>query len=140
MVMSLPKCLRGVQYKHISTTEADMENYNFDNVNKKTFGKYVKKCRKNKNMTQYDLAILLGLQVKSISCIERGETFPSQENIFKLAMILDMSLDEYIFGYRLNEETISSKEVNDLISGLTSNQKSFVVSTLKTMCENINSI
>ena len=86
------------------------------------------------------MALLLGLQVKSISCFERGETYPSQENIFKLSLILDMSLDEFVFGYKLKDEIISTKEINELLAGLAPKQKSFIISTLKTMCENINSI
>ena len=110
------------------------------NISKKSFGKYVKNHRKNKNMTQQDLATLMGLQVKSISCIERGNTYPSQENIFKLSIILDMSLDEFVFGYKSKDETISIKEINDLLSELSPNQISFVLSALKVMCENMDLI
>ena len=110
------------------------------NISKKSFGKHVKKHRKNKNMTQQDLATLMGLQVKSISCIERGDTYPSQENIFKLSIILDMSLDEFVFGYKSKDETISIKEINSLLSELSPNQISFVFSVLKVMCENMDLI
>ena len=110
------------------------------NISKKSFGKYVKNHRKNKNMTQQDLATLMGLQVKSISCIERGDTYPSQENIFKLSIILDMSLDEFVFGYKSKDETISIKEINSLLSELSPNQISFVFSVLKVMCENMDLI
>ena len=110
------------------------------NISKKSFGKHVKKHRKNKNMTQQDLATLMGLQVKSISCIERGDTYPSQENIFKLSIILDMSLDEFVFGYKSKDETISIKEINSLLSELSPNQISFVFSVLKVMCDNMDLI
>ena len=91
-------------------------------------------------MKQSDLAVALEVQSKSISCFERGDTFPSQENIFKLARILDMSLDEYVFGFRCKDETICIKEINDLISNLSDDKKRFLVSTIRNICEDLNNL
>ena len=112
----------------------------FDKINRKSFGQYIKKCRKAKNMKQADVALAMDMQVKSISCFERGDTYPSQENIFKLALLLDMSLDEYVFGYKLGEENISVKEINDLLDDLSEEKKAFLIATIKDICKNLNEI
>ena len=65
---------------------------------KESFGIFIKKHRVAKKMTQEELAIALGVTKKFVCYFESGRTFPSQENIFKLATILDMSLDEFVFG------------------------------------------
>lgn len=112
----------------------------FDKINRKSFGQYIKKCRKAKNMKQSEVADGLNMQVKSISCFERGDTYPSQENIFKLALLLDMSLDEYVFGYKLGEENISIQEINELIANLSDDKKAFLIATIKDICKNLNEI
>ena len=111
-----------------------------DKINRKSFGQYIKKCRKAKNMKQSDVALAMDMQVKSISCFERGDTYPSQDNIFKLALLLDMSLDEYVFGYKLGEENISIREINELLSELSNKKKSFLIATIKNIGENLKEI
>ena len=56
-----------------------------EHINKESFDAYIKNCRKAKGMKQSDIADALDIHIKSVSCFEQGETFPSQENIFKLA-------------------------------------------------------
>ncbi len=109
-------------------------------INRKSFGSYVKKCRKKRKMTQQQLADEIGVQAKTISYIERGENYPSQENIFKIAVVLNMSLDEYLYGYKNESETISISEINEMLSKLSRNKKVFILTTLKTMCENLKII
>ena len=110
----------------------------FNTINKKSFGLYIKQCRKAKKMTQQQLADAIGVQSKTISYIERGEKYPTQENIFKIAMVLDMSLDEYLYGYRSEVEIFSIKEINIMLDLLPSNKKSFLLAILKSICENLN--
>lgn len=112
----------------------------FDKINRKSFGQYIKKCRKAKNMKQSDVALAMDMQVKSISCFERGDTYLSQDNIFKLARLLDMSLDEYVFGYKLGEENISVREINEILSELSNEKKSFLIATIKNIGENLKEI
>lgn len=65
---------------------------------KQAFGAYIKKHRKARGMTQQAVADALGITKKSVCSFEKGITFPNQENIFALAKLLEMSLDEFVFG------------------------------------------
>ena len=101
------------------------------------FGKYIQKHRKTMGYTQQDLADLLGITQKSVSCTERGETFPSHENIFRLAEILDMSLDEFVFGYSRFNNTICIEEINDMLTELSSEEQGMIIGILKAACESM---
>lgn len=108
-----------------------------DNINRLKFGLHVKKHREQKGYTQQELADMIGLTSKSISFIERGINYPSQENIFKLAVLLDMSLDEFVFSYSRFNETICIQEINDILQGLTSGEQELIINMLKAVCESM---
>lgn len=60
---------------------------------KKLLGKRVKELRKHQNITQEKLAELAGVDWRSISHIECGDTFPTQ-NLLKVAKALKVTLPE----------------------------------------------
>jgi transcriptional regulator with XRE-family HTH domain len=60
------------------------------------FGKKVKEIRTAKNMSQADLAKILGVHPTYISGIERGVRNMALKNIEKLAKALGVKLDELI--------------------------------------------
>ncbi len=107
------------------------------NIDKVNFGLYVKKHRELKGYTQQELAEKLGLTPKSISFIERGINYPSQENLFRLAVLLDLSLDEFVFGYSRFSKTICIQEINDMLKKLTPNEQELIINTLKAICESM---
>lgn len=108
----------------------DVSNFENECFTRKQFGVLVQKHRKAKGYSQETFAELLGITQKSVSCIERGACFPSQENIFRIAALLNISLDEFVHGYKLFDGTITVKEINDLLNELTVEQKKIVVGTL----------
>ncbi len=108
------------------------------NPNKKALGLCIRKKRMEKGLTQQKLAELIGIQPKSMSFIERGINYPSSENIFSLAQILELSLDEYIFGYSKFDKNFCIDEINQMLSDLSSESKAIIVATLKTMCIMLN--
>ena len=58
--------------------------------------KGIKYCRVRANMTQSELAILLGVTEVTISNYERGEREPSIDNLKKMAEIFGVTVDELI--------------------------------------------
>lgn len=52
------------------------------------------KYRKLRSYTQEKLAEVIGVDEKTISKIERGRHFPSEENINKIAQALNISVDK----------------------------------------------
>lgn len=59
---------------------------------KEKLGKNIQKYRKLRNITQEKLAELIGVEINSISAIERGRSFPSPENLTKIIDALNVPL------------------------------------------------
>ena len=71
-------------------------------------GERLEELRRDKGMTQEDLAKILDVSVTTISSYERGEMFPKLVNLVKLAETLDISID-YLCGIT-NEEISYSRD------------------------------
>ena len=61
------------------------------------FGRKLKELRKQKNLTQKELASLIGVKNSIISFYEVGERIPSPEILIKLASVLHVTSD-YLLG------------------------------------------
>lgn len=78
-------------------------------MNQEKIGKFIIECRKNKNLTQEQLAEQLGTTSKSISRWENGNTMPDLSMYKDLADALDISVIEL-----LNGEKMKKGEINDI--------------------------
>ena len=77
------------------------------------FQKQLAKVREMKGLSQSDLARKCGLPASSISHLERGARRPSFDNLIRISMILDVSLDYLIKGNMKN--MISKEQILDKI-------------------------
>ena len=118
---------------HFSQEENTINNAQL----KERFGAFIKKHRLAKKMTQEELAVALGLTKKSVCYFESGRTFPSQENIFKLATILDMSLDEFVFGVSHFNHEISIPQINEMLQTLSDREQGMALGALSTIIETV---
>ena len=78
-------------------------------------GKFIAKMRKEKKMTQEDLARLLGVTNKTISRWENGNYMPDLSLLKPLSEALDISLNELLSG----EKDINIQKANENISDIT---------------------
>lgn len=65
----------------------------------KQLGEKIQRVRKNKGITQEELADRVGVQMTTISNIERGATDTSVYTIFKIALALKIHIKE-LFTFR----------------------------------------
>lgn len=103
--------------------------------NKANFGLFIKEHREKKGYTQQALADMIGLTPKSISFIERGINYPSQDNIFRLSELLDLSLDEFVFGYSRFNKNICIDELNEMLIQLNPDEQGMLIGMIKAACE-----
>ena len=101
-----------------------MENYKIN------LGLYIKTHRERKEYTQQQLAEAIGVTPKSISYIERGENYPSPDNLFELAKVLDMSLDEFVFSHKKFDKTICFEEINQRLEQLSPENQAILISII----------
>lgn len=66
-------------------------------------GKKIKQYRKNKKLTQEQLAELINIEIPSLSNIETGKFAPSLETVQKLCEVLEVNLWELYFFKNLTE-------------------------------------
>ena len=85
------------------------------------FGRKLRELRKQKNLTQKELASLIGVKNSIISFYEVGERIPSPEIIIKLASVLHVTSD-YLLG-------IEKSETVD-VSGLDENDKHLILALI----------
>ncbi|MEG1705280.1 MAG: helix-turn-helix transcriptional regulator [Clostridia bacterium] len=79
-------------------------------VNRILFGKKIKAYREKVGLTQYALAISVGITQNFLGDIERGNKLPSVEVLIRLSNVLKVSLDT-LFAASLNNTIEESKPV-----------------------------
>lgn len=82
----------------------------------KKFGAFIAACRKEKNMTQADLAVKLNVTDKAVSRWERGIGFPDINTIEPLALALEISVLELMKSERITTNEVARKEAADIIT------------------------
>ena len=78
-------------------------------MNQEKIGKFIAYLRKEKNMTQLELAEKLGIPDRAISKWENGRGMPDLSHIQLLCEILDISINELLNGERINENQYQEK-------------------------------
>ena len=73
-------------------------------MNQEEIGKFIRELRKEKNMSQTDLAEKLYLSRNAISRWENGHNLPDAHTFTLLAELFDVSTDELLLGKRINKE------------------------------------
>ena len=63
-----------------------------------TFGEHLKDIRSGKGISQGQLADLMGIHSTHISRYERNQTIPSVDVVKKLADVLEVSVDDLVYG------------------------------------------
>lgn len=79
-------------------------------------GKFIAECRKQKGLTQKDLAEKLGVTDKSIGNWENGRNMPDLSLFKPLCDELDISMNDLMSGERVNKENYQEKFEKNVIS------------------------
>ena len=78
-------------------------------MNQVRIGKFITECRKQKSLTQMQLAEKLGITDKAISKWERGIAMPDTSIMLELCDILCISVNELLIGEKINMENNDQK-------------------------------
>lgn len=88
------------------------------NMDQIKIGKFISKCRKEKNMTQEQLAEKLGVNHRSVSRWETGKCMPDISLLENLCIELDISINELIKGNKILNSNIKADTDNNLKESL----------------------
>ena len=85
-------------------------------MKKKTFGSMIAKLRKEKGMTQLELAEKMGVTDKAVSKWERDLSFPDVNTIPKLAEMFNVTTDELLQVKEDANKNITNKKVFEIVN------------------------
>lgn len=84
-------------------------------MNQGKIGKFISECRREKNFTQENLAELLGVSNRTISKWENGKCMPDYSILPILCEKLDITINEFFSGERLEEKQYQKKLEENII-------------------------
>ncbi len=87
-------------------------------MNQEKIGKFICKIRKEKNMTQQELADKIGVTDRAISKWENGRGMPDLSLISRLCEELNITVNELLSGERLNNQEYQEKFEENIINTL----------------------
>ena len=83
-------------------------------MNPDKIGKFIYELRKEKNLSQYQLADLIPISRQGVSKWERGVTTPDPQTLLKLSELFKVSINELLVGERLENNSIEDLEKTTL--------------------------
>ena len=78
-------------------------------MNQEVIGKFIAECRKEKNMTQQEVADKLGVTDRAISHWENGRRLPDYSLLKDLCDVLSISINELFSGEKISKEDYETK-------------------------------
>lgn len=82
-------------------------------------GKFIAALRKEKNLTQMQLAEKLNITDRAVSKWERGKSMPDSSIMLELCKILDINVNELLMGERIEEKDLQNSSEINLVKALT---------------------
>ena len=92
--------------------------------------------RKNKRITQEELAEMLEVSPTHVKHIESGHRKPSIEILFELAKILNISLDEVVFPKNGTPNDATRGKIERLVDVSDEASRQFMLSVLEALRDN----
>ena len=90
-------------------------------MNQEIIGKFIAECRKEKNMTQQELADKLGVTDRAISHWENGRRLPDYSLLKELCDTLSISINELFSGEKISNEDYMKKAEENMNKLITEN-------------------
>ena len=84
-------------------------------MKKQTLGMMISSLRKEKGMTQLELAEKMGVTDKAVSKWERDLSFPDINSIPKLAEVFEISVDELMQVKTVTMENMNKNKINEIV-------------------------
>ncbi len=85
-------------------------------MNQTEIGKFIAKCRKEKNLTQAQLAEKLNITDRAVSKWETGKSMPDSSIMLELCEILGITVNELLSGEKMDMESYEKKADENLIA------------------------
>ncbi len=94
-------------------------------MNQEKIGKFIAKCRKEKKITQSELAEQLGVTDRSISNWENGKNMPDLSLFKPLCDIFNITINELLSGEKLAKDEYQEKFEENIVNTIDYSTKKF---------------
>lgn len=97
-------------------------------MNQEKIGKFISECRKNKKMTQEELAEKLNVTDRAISHWENGRRLPDYSIVKELCEQLEISINEFFAGKKVSEndyKNVADENMTNMVNKLNQEKKIF---------------
>ena len=84
-------------------------------MNQEAIGNFISACRKEKGLTQAQLAEKLNITNRAVSKWETGKSIPDAAIMLDLCKILDISVNELLSGERIAMENYQKRAEENLV-------------------------
>lgn len=84
-------------------------------MNQEMIGKFIAECRKEKQLTQIQLADKLGITNRAVSKWETGKSIPDVSIMLELCDELEISVNELLCGRHLDMEEEKIENTNNIL-------------------------
>ena len=84
-------------------------------MNLEKIGEFILECRKNKHLTQIELAQKLNISDRAISKWERGKSMPDSSIMLNLCNILDITVNELLSGEKIEQQNFNKQAELNII-------------------------
>ncbi len=91
-------------------------------MSQEKIGKFIAKCRKEKNMTQQELALKLDVTDRAISNWENGRRLPDYSIIERLCNELDITINELFACEKISNKDYKEKSDKNVVNILKNNE------------------
>lgn len=103
-------------------------------INYEQLGDRIRAIRKDKKITQESLGEQIDLTSVQICNIETAKSRPSVESLIKISDVLQVSVDELLFGcIRYTNKDPYQDELNAIISDCSNEEKHIIVESARTL-------
>ena len=106
---------------------------------KELLGERIRELRKNRGLTQEQLAEFVEVEQKHVSRLELGKSYPTIERLEKIAVALNVTLQDFFDFIHLADLETQAESIDEMLKGLDKeNQKlayKIIQSVIKTFKE-----
>lgn len=85
-------------------------------MNQVEIGRFIAKCRKEKGLTQTQLAEKLNITDRAVSKWENGKSMPDSSIMLELCEILGITVNELLSGEKIDEDNYEKKADENLVA------------------------
>lgn len=100
-------------------------------INYSAIGNRIREKRTISNLTQAALAEKAGIEPSNLSHIERGATKVSLPTLMNIANVLEVTLDELVYGSLIKNSHVSVKMIDEVLADCTPQEQMVLAEFLK---------